>query len=386
MEPVSLMFALFRDTLGASPLTKEQRAHLTEEALASLYALSKEHDMAHMVAHALSKQGILGDDEISQKFIKKQMLAVYRYERLNATYQRICSLLREASIAFIPLKGSVIRALYPDPYLRTSCDIDILVKEEALDTAIAILSDKIGFTKEPEKMYHDVSLYLVGNVHLELHFNILETIPAMDKVLARAWDYALPVEEGSPQLRFTDEFLLFHIIAHTAYHFLKGGCGIRPIMDLWLLLGTPYDSEKLHMLLAEAQLATFFEGATELARVWFEGEIHTPLTQSMTAYILGAGTYGSVENRLSVEADKSKGRFGYLLRRIFMPYGALCGQYPKLKKWPILYPVYTVARWFRAFNKKKRKRAVEEVRRTTALSTEKTQAVSDMLAALSLSL
>ena len=43
------------------------------------------------------------------------------------TYNSICSALNRESIAYIPLKGSVIKDLYPESWMRTSCDIDILV-------------------------------------------------------------------------------------------------------------------------------------------------------------------------------------------------------------------------------------------------------------------
>ena len=36
--------------------------------------------------------------------------------------------------------------------------------------------------------------------------------------------------------RMTNEFFLFHCVAHMAYHFvLGGGCGIRPMIDLYVM-------------------------------------------------------------------------------------------------------------------------------------------------------
>jgi hypothetical protein len=49
-------------------------------------------------------------------------------------FERICLVLEKAKIPHIPLKGSVLRKLYKEPWLRTSCDIDILVQEETLGT------------------------------------------------------------------------------------------------------------------------------------------------------------------------------------------------------------------------------------------------------------
>ena len=38
--------------------------------------------------------------------------------------------IKKVQIPFLPLKGSVIRQYYPEPWMRTSCDIDILVDFE----------------------------------------------------------------------------------------------------------------------------------------------------------------------------------------------------------------------------------------------------------------
>ena len=101
------------------------------------------------------------------------MLAVYRYEKINYELGRLRKVLNEAKIPFIPLKGSVLRRYYPEPWMRTSCDIDVLVHEEAVDQAAQIIVDKLGYAYE-KKQYHDISLMSDGGVHLELHHTIKE--------------------------------------------------------------------------------------------------------------------------------------------------------------------------------------------------------------------
>lgn len=105
------------------------RYSLTDEELAKLYKLSKSHDLAHLVGDALIKNNLIGDGEIKAKFQKQIMLAVYRYEKINYELGRLRKVLNEAEIPFIPLKGSVLRRYYPEPWMRTSCDIDVLVHE-----------------------------------------------------------------------------------------------------------------------------------------------------------------------------------------------------------------------------------------------------------------
>ena len=136
------MFELIRHVVCGAELTKEDKGRITPDLLPRLYALSKSHDMAHIVVQGLSDFGLLGESEISQNFQKQQMLAVYRYQKLNYELEQICQTLEDAKIPFIPLKGSVIRQYYPEPWMRTSCDIDVLVHEDELDRAIPLFEEQ----------------------------------------------------------------------------------------------------------------------------------------------------------------------------------------------------------------------------------------------------
>ena len=68
------MFSLIRHVVCGTELTEEDKANLTPELLPQLYALSKSHDMAHIVAQGLSELGLLAEDAVSLKFQKQQMI------------------------------------------------------------------------------------------------------------------------------------------------------------------------------------------------------------------------------------------------------------------------------------------------------------------------
>ena len=114
----------------------------------------------------------------------------------------------------------------------------------------------------------------------------------------------------------------------------------------------------------------FYEGALALVDAWFEGKEHTQLTKNMESYILDGGVYGTVEHNTAMVQSK-EGRAGHLLKRIFMPYKKLKKSYPVLEKWPILYPLFVVVRWFRIIFSKDRKNAIDEIKQNQSLSKEK---------------
>ena len=185
--------------------------------LSALYGMSKRHDIAHLVGDALIKNGLIENEDLKSHFQNQAVMAVYRYENLNYELGRICEIFEEVKIPFIPLKGAVIRRYYPEPWMRTSCDIDILVHEEDLDRAVIALDEKAEYTTDGKKNFHDVSLYSPSGIHLELHYNIKETKENLDGLLGKAWEFTVP--KNGYEYAFTGEFFLFHILAHASYHF-----------------------------------------------------------------------------------------------------------------------------------------------------------------------
>lgn len=350
----------------------------------ALYELSHKMDMAHLVGFWLQENPLGESEQQAQAaFGKQYMMAIYRYQHLTYELKRIGALFERGKIKYMPLKGSVIRSLYPKAWMRTSCDIDILVEECELERAAELLIQELKYKAEGERHYHDMSLFSPSGVHLELHFNIKENTPGMDAVLERVWDYSSP-SEGEYRYVQSDEYLLFHQIAHAAYHFSRGGCGIRPVLDIWLLARRGYDADALDGLLSEANLRAFAEGIFALGEVWFGVGEHTSLTLSMEDFILGAGAYGSAENQVAVSRAESKGKFRYILSRIFMPYSSMQHRFPVLQKHPWLLPFCHVARWLGLLLPSRRRNVRRELRNNAAIDDGRARAVREMLGELDL--
>ncbi|MBO5652814.1 MAG: hypothetical protein J6S44_01200, partial [Clostridia bacterium] len=138
----------------------------------------------------------------------------------------------------------------------------------------------------------------------------------------------------------------------------------------------------LESLLQEAALSDFYSHFVSLARVWFLKEPHTSFSAQMEAYLLEGGIYGSFENSVATASSRQRGK--YLFKRIFPPYKTLAKTYPSLTKCPILYPLFLVRRWFRIFNGKKRKRAVNEVKTSMAMTAEQKDGITALFGALGL--
>ena len=381
MKPDRLLLTVIKEQLTGER-TEQTRALITEEMLPTLCELAKHHDLAHLFAAYLDSLGMIGDDEMSEKLRKIQMTQVFRHHRIVAEQKRVCALLKSENIPFIPLKGAVIREMYPESWYRPSCDVDILVREEDVQRAKSLIMQRLDYTCADIDNFHDVPMYSKGGVHLELHFNILEHKGNIDAMLGRVWEFASPVSEGDAMHALTPEFLLFHNVAHSYYHFLSGGCGIKPFMDLFVLLSHPdfaYDEDKARRLMRECGIERFYDASLRLTEVWFEGAESDSLTDSFGTFVLKGGVYGTQKNRVTVKRKEKGGKLSYILSRIFMPYESLKYRYPVLKKHKILTPFCQVARWFSVLSPKRRRSVKNELTNNASITDNEIDQVKALL-------
>ena len=350
-----------------------------EEEMRALYLLSKSQDMAHVVAAELGRQGHLGDDEISRKFKKQQMLAVLRYERINYELLEICRVLEAAKIRHMPLKGSVLRDYYPEPWMRTSADIDILVDEENAELAAEALMRDLGYENRGRSS-HDVQLFAPSGVHLELHFETIEDarVVNVNSVLSRIWDNASAVSQYKYQA--DDAMFYFYHVSHMAKHFKHGGCGVRFFLDLWILdHRVVYDEKERTRLIESGGIIEFYRQSRHLSEVWFSDSAHNDMSKIMERYVLGGSVYGSRANDIVIKQIKTGGRGKYILGRIFLPYDQLKQMYPTLEKHRWLLPVYEVRRWFKIVFCGNMSRVKQELKQSVSVTDRERISVEKMM-------
>lgn len=378
MTTNEIMLRLLKGIILASQENFEVIFWGTKQALGSLYAIATKHDLAHLVAHGLEEYDIPQNEEMEKfQIIKKQ--AVYRYLRLDHRFMKICITLENAEIPFIPLKGSVLREYYPEPWMRTSCDIDILVKDRDLEHAIEALTTD-GWVIQGSKNYHDVLMVAPDGIHLELHFHIKQNFSTLDRELEKVWEYAKVAEGKRFEYRMDNTFFVFHILAHMVYHFLRGGCGVRPLLDLWILKNQMnYDEAALEELCKSTKIDKFYENVNALISVWFENGTHTEETRYMEKVILTGGVYGSFDSRVILDQANAGSRKKHVIRRIFMPYCKLKTKYPILEKHKWLMPLFQIIRWIRVLINGRIKYSIMELKQNNATSNQELQEAEEFL-------
>ena len=379
-----MLFSLLRSAICGTGLTKEEINNYSPALLKPLLEISAKHDLIHLLAYGIKENRLVSSEigEIERLIFK----AVYRHQRMKYDYDTICEALEKAEIPFIPLKGSVIRNYYPEPWMRTSCDIDILVREEDTARAKVILTEDYGYSYHG-KCSHDLSFYTPANTHIELHHDLLEDGIAnkASAVLRDVWSMSTLCDGYSFRYEMTDEMLYFYHIAHMAKHFENGGCGIRPFIDLLILDGIEgADKEKRDALLVKGNLLTFANAVRKLAGVWFKNEEYDFISGEIEEYILSGGVFGTEENRVMLQQSKSGGKFRYAMSRIFLPYERLKYHYPILKKHKWLTPFMEVRRWFKLIFRGGVKRSVNELKTNSGITKEQAERTQALLGAVGL--
>lgn len=370
------LFLLLSDKIVQQTNTTLPLSPLSEQEAEEILSWAKKHSLAPIVADSLINNDLLTMPEQKERCKRLLMNAILLYQNQSAVLLHLCECFEKENILHIPLKGAVLKKLYPEPWLRTSCDIDVLVKPEDLKRATDLLTEK-GYTYLA-KGAHDVSFLSQNGVRVELHFDTIEKEhdPAnVNSVLADIWSHATPKSEGKCEYVLSEEMFYFYHIAHMAQHFLRGGCGIRPFLDLIVLRKSMKEhTMKQNPLIEKGGLSAFSETANQMAEAWFLDMPYTQMLPAFEAFILSGGVYGSEENNIAMNQSKKGSKFQSIYHRIFMNYDDLKVQYPVLqtKRW--LMPVMQVCRWTRPlFSKTVRSRSVQYYKINQSMDHEKVQ-------------
>lgn len=360
-ELYDLFLTLIRQEIGVNSNDCIKDITLSDEEIKALVKFARRHSLDHLITSALLKNGLLNrQSDFAKKAEQSLFRTVITDEKRNYDIINISKLFEENNIDFILLKGSVMRNYYPERWMRSSCDIDILVKD--IEKACDVLEHS-GYTKIQQGS-HDVLFVSAAKIGIELHFRLIETNDKVSEVLSCVWETATPAENTKHNFVMSNEMFRFYHIAHMSKHFLFGGCGIRFFIDLWLLeRNQSICSEEYERLLVQGGLLAFARRSQELADAWMNGEQTKDTQKEMENFVLNGGIFGSTDNLVKISSTKYKNKFTFILYRVFMPYSLMRLKYPILEKYPVLLPFYWVLRWCEfLLVSKKREHAKNETR------------------------
>lgn len=345
----------------------------------AMVKLAAKHKIAALMYYGMTGAGLDADPATQQLFMGCcQYVAVS--ERQMAMLNQLFAAFEERQIDYLPLKGVLLKSLYPQPEMRRMGDADILFRREQYDRIKELLTE-MGFTFDYETDHEAVWKHPA--LLLEMHKRI---VPRRDKDLYRyfgnGWSHAVADGERPYRYGFTPEMQFVSLFVHLVKHYRGGGIGLSHMIDLWVFRRAhpELDEAAVSAELDKVYLGEFYANVWETLQVWFEGAEPTEKTDFITNVIFENGVYGTRERaHLSYVARAGHNQkastnnyFTKLLHLVFPPKSALQTKYPILRRCGVLLPCIWVVRWVDTllFHRKRIAQRNTDIQRTNAESIE----------------
>ncbi|MDO4218377.1 MAG: nucleotidyltransferase family protein [Synergistaceae bacterium] len=346
-------------------------------------------ELWHDVLHELMAQAVVAlpapyisalalPADAQQAYKSQVCLNLMNFHLLMQEQEKVISLLSEANIPVVVLKGSSAAVNYPVPEYRAMGDIDILVPPEYFRSAYETLVEAGYKTEESRDVfYRHVGFITPENIHLELHnyfssSDNKEQNTTLDKMLfagianrrvqVQVANYnvaMLPIKENGL-------VLLGHINQH-----LSDGLGLRQIIDWMCYVERYLDDEFWEREFAEVaekigmkQLAIITTAMCQ-KYLGLKKDIHwcpyEPACDELMEYILSQGNFG--QKAIASEAERAKATVASRLKKFRNPLRGLataqrygCLNWKACQKHRCLRPfawLYQLIRWARRAREEK---------------------------------
>lgn len=264
-------------------------------------------------------------------------------------------------VDYMPVKGAILKTMYPQPELRMMEDADILIRTEQLPTIRKIMlemdmEERSGDTNE--------SIWNHPKLLLELHKTLISSqFGEFLDYLHNSWDFAEKEPKGNAY-RFREENHFIFLVIHFAKHYMHGSTSPKDICDLWVFRNAyaQMDEQYIKAELQRVNLAEFYKNILAVLNAWFRGAEFTAQAELITDSVFQHGTVDNTASQWShmilsnQDSTHSLGKTKckFILQKIFPPRRSMQVRYPILMKKPWLTPIYRFRRWFEILFLKKR--------------------------------
>ena len=316
--------------------------------------LAQAHGVANMLYYALPYLPEKEQPQGQERKLLKEL--AYTAATREAVQQRELEVLLECfekeEIRVLPLKGCVIKQLYPKPDMRYMSDTDLLFNA-AQAARVKSVMESLGYSTYKFEQSQTDFYTSPTRMNCELHRSLRDEgfNESSRRFLDELLSYAKPQRGKRYVFELPAEEHYAYLLCHFVKHLLSGGIGVRQVMDIFLCKRRwSFDERKLQALLKELELSEFAATLERLAERWFGSGTGDAVTEELGTYILDSGIFGTDERRVAdrmLKEQKQSNRAVYVLRRVFLPYQTMAGYFPSLKKAPFLLPFYWVFRLFR---------------------------------------
>jgi hypothetical protein len=320
--------------------------------LARIYGFAEEQQLVPLLYSGVLLDPRLAAHPAASKFLERFLIHVSHDADQRDTVEQIFRAFEEAGVSYMPVKGTLLKNLYPSPEMRTMGDADILIRMEEYDRVQAAMQS-LGCTFAYESD-HEYSWKTPTGLLIELHKRL---IPSYNRdyyaYYGDGWDFARHCKDHGFRYEMTREDTFIYLFSHFAKHYRDQGAGMKYVIDFYLYnraypdLDESYLQEELEKL----HLTEFYRNIMYLLKVWFEDAPETEVSAYLTNRMFNDGVFGQGELNVISEGVKLS-KDGHSAKKekkkqlFFPPYRSMCLRYPILEHWAILLPLFWLIRLF----------------------------------------
>lgn len=326
-----------------SAVTGEQLNLPEDFSLSQAVPTLQAHGLTALGYAGAANCGIDPDSPLMLKLQEEYLLQYYTSDCQLKRLQQVFDTFEENGIDYMPLKGTILKYLYPSHEMRSMCDGDVLIHPEQR-AKIAQLMEQLGF-KPLSESDHEWN-WKVPELKLELHKRL---VSSDDKdyysYFGDGWQFAK--KQDGCRFSMTEEDAFIFEFVHFARHYCTHGVSVRHIADLWIHLRhhTP-DTAYIRTQLGKMRMDVFFDNIMTLIGVWFNQQPWDEKTEFISDYIFTGGVSKALSDRARAAQNTGSAKSAnsmVMMHRLFPAKKHIEWNYPQLAKLPL--PVAWVARW-----------------------------------------
>lgn len=344
----NLILGLYTGSLLSSVLNGNEPKPLPEGTdLEELYEFQLSQSVANMAYLALKKLNIPADK--LKSFADEYKMTVLREARFELAGQQVFEELEKAEIPYIPLKGIIMKKLYPQESLRSFTDYDIYIADKG--EQVKSVMEALGFEVRKTAEY-DVAYFKKPSLYFEMHSKLFEESYSFDGYFENPFHKAVLQNGSNFCYLLKNEDFFIHLFCHLYKHFTFGGCGIRQFMDIYVLMKQEsLDYNYIERELEALRLTGFYNTVKKVNRVIFDCEKPNKDILEICEYIFSNGTFGTDKIiALNEFNNKSKNmlwwKAKYFASRWGLSYSSMKKRYKFLKRLPFLLPFCWIHKGF----------------------------------------
>ena len=319
------------------------------------------HKVANMVYLSIKDFNV--PKEVLSKFrdVYSKLTFIEAKQEIYSTM--VYSAFEDNEVSFLPVKGILIKKLYPVENYRSSGDIDILIKDSDFEKSCKVL-ESLGYkTFEKPNKGNDYHIsYEKNSVHIELHSSLAPKDSNFYDYFNKSFHRAYLMENSKFHYLLNNEDFYIYTLYHLYKHFVKGGVGVRYFLDMYLINEKmTFNNDYLNNELKKLGLFDFNETVKQLSQVFFENKSQDKRLTELSRFVYISGAHGEqtffAMSIISPKDTKKKGfyltnKIKYFCDAWFIGYDAMKERYKVLVNHKWLLPFCYIHKGFYTLIKK----------------------------------